>query len=363
MKHFLDVSPPGCPPYPVFIGEDSDTICAQLLELWQPGWKHAVVIADDNTRELFAEHIAAALANVDATVLTCCFSPGEHSKTRTTKAMIEDRMLRAGVDRGACVVAVGGGIVLDTAGFVAATYMRGIAHINVATTLLAQVDAAVGGKTAINTEHGKNLIGSIHHPRAVLLHTEALTSLPDVELRCGLAEAVKHAVLSDAALFDQLGAWAKVRSCLRPPHDILTRCVAIKAEVVASDDRDRGRRNILNYGHTVAHAIELATDHEVLHGQAVAIGMVIESRLAMQAGRFPAVDLDRLVALLQDIGLPTQSPCAYEAASAYFVRDKKTVAGEIRCAIPQRIGHTAAEANGSWTRGATHEQLRAAWSP
>lgn len=295
-------------------------------------------------------------------VLRFRFPPGEKSKSRETKARIEDAMLAAGVDRGACIVAVGGGIALDVAGFIAATYMRGIAHINVATSLLAQVDAAIGGKTAINTAHGKNLIGAIHHPRAVLLDTDALASLPDVELQCGLAEAIKHAMLSDEKLFAQLEAWSTARDDLRPPSDMLERCVAIKAEVVAADDRDRGKRNILNYGHTAAHAIEHATQHATPHGHAVAIGMVIESRLAMQEARFPEHDLARLIALLEGLGLPTAPPCSFDAARDYLSRDKKTVAGQIRCAIPTRLGHTVAEDDGSWTRGVTEAQMQEAWT-
>lgn len=333
----------------------------QLAAIWQERWRHAVVISDHTTRRLFADELAEGLSADGVPVLACTFAPGEHQKTRATKAAIEDRMLAAGIDRAACIVAVGGGVVLDVAGFVAATFMRGIAHVNVATTLLAQVDAAIGGKTAINTEHGKNLIGAVHHPRAVLLATNALAHLPDVELQCGLAEAVKHAVLSDAALFDELAAWAAERSGLLPPAGIIERCVAIKAEVVADDDRDHGKRNILNYGHTAAHAIEHATDHATPHGHAVAMGMIVEARLAAQAGRFPAADVTRLEALLEAFGLPTVPACSFDAAQAYLTRDKKTVGGQIQCAIPKRIGETTPEDDGSWTRSVTAKQVGEAW--
>lgn len=360
---FLKVSPPGSPAYPVVLCESTEVVCAQLQTCWQPRWKHAVVIADATTKRLIADDVAEALADRGQRVLSCHFPPGEHYKTRATKAAIEDRMLEAGVDRHACIIAVGGGVVLDVAGYVAATFMRGIAHVNVATTLLAQVDAAIGGKTAINTPHGKNLIGAIHHPRAVLLHTGALATLPDEELQSGWAEAVKHAMLSDAALFGQLVAWAEAREHALPPAAMLARCVAIKAEVVAGDDRDEGKRNILNYGHTAAHAIEHATEHRMAHGQAVAVGMVIEARAALQAGRFPAHDLERLIALLSALGLPTTPPCTFDEASAFLTRDKKTIDGEVRCAIPARIGTTTPEADGAWTRVVTTEQMRNAWLP
>lgn len=319
------------------------------------------MISDHTTRRLFADELGETLATLGVPVLACTFAPGEHQKSRATKAAIEDRMLAAGIDRTACIVAVGGGVVLDLAGFVAATFMRGIEHVNVATTLLAQVDAAIGGKTAINTEHGKNLIGAVHHPRAVLLATDALGHLPTVELCCGLAEAVKHAVLSDAALFDELAAWAARDTSRLPPQAIIERCVAIKAEVVAADDRDRGKRNILNYGHTAAHAIEHATAHETPHGHAVAMGMVVEARLAAQAGAFPASDVARLVALLDALGLPTTPACSFAAARPFLTHDKKTVAGQIQCAIPRRIGETVPETNGSWTRTVSAAQMGEAW--
>ncbi len=359
MKPILEVSPPGAPPYPVLIGADvTATLCAR----WSARHHHAVVIADHTTERLFATRIADALRAHGLEVLCCSFAPGEAQKTRSTKAALEDRMLAAGVDRRGCVVAVGGGVVLDVAGFVAATYLRGIAHINVATTLLAQVDAAIGGKTAVNTEHGKNLIGCIHHPRAVLLAAAALDTLPDVELGCGLAEMVKHAVLSDATLFDTLEAWQREPGRRLPPSEVIERCVAIKAEVIADDDRDEGRRNILNYGHTVAHAIEHATLQQTPHGHAVAMGMVIESRLAAASATFPRSDLSRIVRLLEGLGLPTSPTCTFAAAEPFFARDKKSVAGEVRCSIPERIGQTGPQ-EGSFTRTVSLAELEAAWSP
>lgn len=331
-----------------------------LAALWQ-GWPQAVLVGDDTTDRLFGDAWQAALTP-RAEVLRLRFPPGEESKVRATKARLEDAMLAAGVGRGACVVAVGGGVVLDLAGFVAATYMRGIAHLNVATTLLAQVDAAVGGKTGVNTPHGKNLVGAFHHPRGVLLDTESLASLPDDELRSGLAEAVKHAVLRDAALFERIEAWAAdpLRASLVPPAEVIARCTEIKAEVVATDDRDQGMRHILNYGHTVAHGIEHATGHAVPHGHAVAIGMVVETRLAVQAGRFDASSLARLVALLDALGLPTAPPCDFAAARPFFGLDKKADRDTLRCAIPRHIGGFE-PVDGRWLTDTPVEALARAW--
>jgi len=360
MRRIAEVTPASATPYPVWCG---DGVEDAVVAAWPERCHAAVVVADRHTQR-FAEPILRALEGQGLRCLPQWIAPGEASKTRAGKAAIEDAMLAAGIDRRGCVVAVGGGVVLDLAGFVAATFMRGIPHLNVATSLLAQVDAAIGGKTAINTPAGKNLIGAFHHPRAVFLHTAALGALPPVELRNGLAESVKHAVLWDRDLMDDLEAWSLTSprgSGLRPSDAILSRCVGIKAEVVAADDRDLELRNILNFGHTVAHAIEGATEGAVAHGHAVAIGMVLESRLAAAEGRFPQGDLARLVALLERLGLPTAPPCPFDRAAPFFGRDKKTEDAVVRCAIPQAIGRIEPERDGRYTRAVSLEALRRAW--
>lgn len=272
-------------------------------------------------------------------------------------------MFRAHLDRHAVVVGLGGGVVLDVAGYVAATFMRGIDHVFIATTLLAQIDAAVGGKTGVNTPDGKNLVGAFHHPRAVLLDTSALGQLPPEELRNGLAEAIKHAVIRDAALFASLEAWAANggATTLRPPADVIANCVAIKAAVVADDPREQGLRKILNFGHTVAHALEHASDHAVAHGHAVAVGMVVEGRVALARGRLPEGDLVRLVALLTRLGLPIRPPCGFEHAAPFFARDKKNRDGVIHCALPSRLGSIAPDEGGAFTQAVAPDELREAW--
>jgi 3-dehydroquinate synthase len=342
--------------YPVYCGR---TPAQTLAALWDADWGQAVVIADSNTAKLYAGPLIDALRGRDVEVLPLEFPAGERSKTRATKARLEDSMLDAGIERGACVVAVGGGVVLDLAGFVAATYLRGIAHINVATTLLAQVDAAIGGKTGVNTRHGKNLVGAFHQPRAVLLDTAALETLPPRELRNGLAEAVKHAVLGDAALFEDLEVW--VRTSRAFPEDLLIRCVGVKAKAVAADTRDHGRRQTLNFGHTAAHAIEAATRHGVPHGEAVAAGMLVEARAAIEVCGFPETDFARLEALLVAARLPTRPQCSFEEARDALGSDKKTEWGQIRCALPLRLGQMD-EAGGRWVRQVPIEVLERAWS-
>ncbi len=351
MRPILRVEPSNGQPYPVYLGDD-------LPSVWQEGWRRAVLIADQTTDELFGETIRQALPDGS---LTQVVSAGEGSKTRAVKARVEDAMLAAGVDRQACIVALGGGVVLDLAGLIAATYLRGIDHVNVATTLLAQVDGAIGGKTAVNTQHGKNLIGAFHHPRAVLLHVDALDHLPDLELRNGLAELVKHAVIGDEDLFASLEGWAAQALGLRPPDDLIAQSVTLKAAVVAVDARDQGKRNMLNFGHTVAHAIERASNHAIAHGQAVAMGMAVEARLAVREGSFPEPDLTRLLALLDRLGLPTAPSLPFEVGRRHLARDKKTAAGAVHCAIPRGIGQMTPDAEGRWARPVDPAALAAAW--
>ena len=356
MKHLCDIRPSDGDPYPVLCGGDSATA---LASVWRAEWRQAVVLGDTTTSELFGRSIASGLRTRGCEVLELEFPPGEDHKNRATNERLEDAMLSAHIERGACIVAVGGGVPLDVGGFIAATYLRGIAHINVATTLLAQVDAAIGGKTGVNTPHGKNLIGAFHHPRAVLLDVDALGSLPTAELRYGLAECAKHATLRDELLFIEL---ERLADDVRPPSaELIQRSVAVKAAIVSADPFERGERAVLNFGHTVGHALEAATNHALPHGAAIAVGMVIESRLAARRGWLDASDVTRLSTLLTRLGLPVHAPCSFERAAPFFSGDKKTTAGRIRCAIPERIGIVRAY-EGSWTRVVTQAELREAWT-
>lgn len=356
MKHLFDVRPRVSEPYPVLCGEGP---VDALHSVWRPEWRQAVVVGDSNTAALFGKPLALRLRELGCEVLELEFPAGEPSKTRATKERLEDAMLAARIERGACIVAVGGGVVLDLAGFLAATYLRGIAHIHVATTLLAQVDAAIGGKTAVDTPFGKNLIGAFHHPRAVLLDQAALRSLPLVELRHGLAECVKHAVIRDELLFKSL---ERLTSFDDPPSaELILRSVAVKVAIVAVDPLEHGERRSLNFGHTVAHALEAATNHTTAHGAAVAIGMIIEARLAVTKGWLPKDALDRIVALLERIGLPVRAPCAFDAAAPFFAIDKKTSEGRIQCALPEQLGVFGAH-DGQWTRSVTLAELLRAWT-
>jgi 3-dehydroquinate synthase len=265
---------------------------------------------------------------------------GERSKTLAQAGRLCDRMLRAGMDRGSVLIALGGGVITDLAGFAAAIYMRGIAWIAVPTSLLAQVDASVGGKTAVNHPECKNMIGAFHQPAAVLCDTDTLATLPDEEFRTGLAEVVKHAVIRDADLFALLEAQADAILARDPAvlEAVVARNVRIKAEVVMADERESDLRRILNYGHTIGHALE--TRLKVRHGRAVALGMVAEAHIALGRGLIGGAVADRQDGLLKRFGLPTRLDEApdVEACLVLVKHDKKAVAGRHHVILPTALG-------------------------
>lgn len=343
--------------YPVYSCTDVGQV---LSALWKEEWRQAAIIGDDTTAGLFGPALQRALEDRCSQVGLFSFPQGEDHKTRATKGRLEDGLLEKGFDRTCCILAVGGGIALDVGGSVAATYMRGIPHLNVATSLLAQVDASVGGKTGVNTPAGKNLIGSFHQPHAVILDLAALESLPEEEVRNGLAEAVKHGVVADATLFADLAEWAE-GGPRALPEELLARCVRVKADLVARDEEESGLRRVLNYGHTVGHALEAATDHRMPHGEAVAAGMAIEARIAERVARFPTEATGRLVRVLECLGLPTRSPVPLAEALPFMKRDKKARDGVIRFALPTDLG-VMAEAGGTWAMEVTPEVVGEAWA-
>jgi 3-dehydroquinate synthase len=290
------------------------------------------------------------------------FPPGEPSKTREQWARLTDALLEQGYGRDSGIVALGGGVAGDLAGFVAATYMRGLPYIQVPTSLLAMLDASVGGKTGVDTPQGKNLIGAFHPPVAVLADPRALATLPDREFRGGMAEAVKHGLIADGDYF----AWMErdAEALLRRDEMALTRLVRrsveIKAEVVSGDEREAGRRAILNAGHTVAHALERATAYGLPHGEAVALGLVAECALAEALGIAPAGLGARVAALLGRLGLPVRltAPIAADRLVQAMGTDKKNRAAQLRFALPRELG--AMDEGERWTRAAPEGAIREA---
>ena len=305
-----------------------------------------LVVGDDNIRqqtEVTARTLQAA--GFDATI--ALVSPGEPSKALVVCAHLYDALSRIPADRQTLVTAVGGGVVGDVAGFVAATYNRGLPLLMVPTTLLAMVDSSVGGKVGINLKAGKNLVGAFHQPAGVWIDTAMLASLPDREYRSGLAEVVKYGVILDADFFAWLEANAGPVVAREPGavEHVVARSCRLKADVVERDEREEtGLRMVLNYGHTFAHAFESVGGYGTwLHGEAVAAGMVCASRLAERRGLIPREVTERQIALLNRFGLPTRRRPEWDVEQLLQVmrRDKKNVGGRLRFVLPTRLGHVA----------------------
>ena len=332
-----------------------------LPSLWRPEWRVAALVADATVLTLHGPDVLRRLRRCAAAVRLYAVPPGDPRKSAATWLRLADRMLADRLDRHTCLVALGGGATLDLGGFLAATYLRGLPHLLLPTTLLAAVDAALGGKTGINRPAGKNLLGAFRFPAAVLADTALLDTLPTREWRGGLAEVVKHALVADVALFERLERRADE---LRRPGSLdvatLARAIRVKLDVVARDPFERGLRRVLNFGHTLGHALEAATGHRVPHGAAVAVGMAVEAELAGRLAGFPPADRERLVALLAKLGLPTRHPCPFERLLPHLEVDKKRRDGAVRLALPARLGRMAGGRTG-WTLPVGTSALRDAW--
>ncbi len=311
------------------------------------------VISDSRVAELYGlrviEEVRAAGRRAELFTFPC----GEWNKTRDTWAELTDALLHAGIGRDGAVVALGGGVTGDLAGFVAATFLRGVPFVQVPTSLLAMLDAAIGGKTGVDVAAGKNLVGAFHLPRFVLTDVDTLATLPKAHIAAGMAEAIKHAVVADASYLEAILADAPlIRERDLPALErVVMRSVTIKEEVVAADPRESGRRQVLNFGHTIGHAIEARSGYSLTHGEAVAIGMVAESTLAESLG-VAAPGLTAAVrAALKTFALPIAVP--EELSDADLLEsvqaDKKVRAGKVRFALPESIGSLPQRADGAWT--------------
>lgn len=316
--------------------------------------RRLAIISDDIVAPLYADRVATA-CGAPGTPAAAVFTvaAGEASKTRDRWAQLTDEMLAGGFGRDSAIVALGGGVIGDLAGFVAATFMRGIPVIQVPTTLLAMIDASIGGKTGVNTGAGKNLVGAFHHPVLVLTDPGALRTLPAVHLRNGLAEAIKLGVIASPAEF----AWiaSNVAAIARdggPADDLAVRLVRrnieLKANIVTRDEREDGLRKTLNFGHTIGHAIEVQSGYAMPHGECVAIGMVAEAHIAARLGVGDADLADSIAQVVQRAGLPTRLPNVITPAAVLAATrtDKKARAGAVEYALPVRIGLMAGRDRG-----------------
>jgi 3-dehydroquinate synthase len=317
-----------------------------------PAHRYAI-ITDSNVGPLYGS-IAAESIGVDPRDVLA-IPAGEKTKTRGSWGWLTDQLIDRGFGRDSAIVALGGGVIGDLAGFVAATYMRGVPIVQIPTTLLAMIDASIGGKTGVDTQSGKNLVGAFHQPLGVLIDPQLLDTLPLKELRTGFAEALKHGAISNRGYFDSV-----VRAIPRVLYgtgkdgdsltDLIVGSIEIKGRIVARDEHEGGVRKILNFGHTIGHAIEMLSDYKLAHGEAVSIGMTLESRVAEKAGVATKGMAAEISAALSSAGLPVSRPDDMDADRILEVMraDKKKLAGAVRYALPREIGAMAAS-NSGWT--------------
>ena len=325
--------------YPITIGPgllgDAGLLGAQIAG------RDLLVVTNTTVAPLYLAKLRAALG--DRRIADCVLPDGEQHKTLATAARVFDALVDAKLNRDVTVLALGGGVVGDIAGFAAACYQRGVGYVQLPSTLLAQVDSSVGGKTGVNHPGGKNLIGAFYQPLAVVADTETLETLPERELRAGLAEVIKYGCVSDPLLFDwlELNMDALIgREPAALSHAIGQSC-AIKADVVARDERENNLRAILNFGHTFGHAIEAATHYErYLHGEAVGLGMLIAADLSQRLGLIDRGAGERVRQLLLRAGLPVETPRIGAARAFELMQmDKKVLAGTVRLVLLDRLGH------------------------
>lgn len=328
--------------YDIVIGKDITGDLTEFLSTKIPAHSYAI-ITDSNVEELYGRKLYDNIKSHLPVVELISFPAGEQNKNRHYKEMIEDIMLAHNFGRDSAVIAVGGGVVGDMSGFVAATYCRGIPHIQLPTSLVACVDSSVGGKTAVDTPHGKNLIGAFHQPLKVIIDISTLGTLPGKEMQEGMAEVIKYGVIDDSELFSIIEK--NIDDIYNHDTDILTeiieRSCRIKAQVVEQDEKETDLRKILNYGHTIGHAIENLSSYRLSHGRAISIGMVLEALISVKIGYLGSDSAARIKKLIEKAELPTEltEKIDPEMIINTMKLDKKSRKGAIEMALPSDIGN------------------------
>jgi len=328
--------------YDICIGENWLPQLGEILD-FVPNTSRMIMITDENVNRLYGNRALDVLHKAGFQVDTAIIPGGEGCKNLTTTASLYEQMVALGLDRKSTVVALGGGIVGDVAGFVAATYMRGIACIQIPTTLLAQVDSSVGGKTGVNLPQGKNLVGAFHQPGLVFVDVAFIATLPEREYLTGLAETIKYGIIWDRDFFEYLeNHWERIKArdseCL---IHIVNRCCAIKADIVAQDETENSLRALLNLGHTFGHAFESLTNYHFTHGEAVAIGTICAARLAHRLNLLCLDDMDRIENILKEYGLPADFGNLNSSdIIAQMHKDKKNIGGKMPLVLPTSIGNS-----------------------
>ncbi len=327
--------------YPILIQQGLlDDIGSRLHQ--NPFAKRYAIVADDHVAALFGERLLASLAKHDIQAEMITFARGEGSKNLATVAELSSTLARMGFDRKDGLLALGGGVTGDITGFVAACYMRSIPFAQIPTTLLAQVDSSVGGKTGVDIPEGKNLVGAFYQPKAVFIDSQILQQLPQNELLNGLAEVIKYGVIYDRDFFKFLEMSRKdiLALDMQVLEGVIARCCKIKAAIVEADEKESDLRRILNFGHTIGHAVEAASEYKLAHGAAVAMGMVAVAELAVLKGILDPREKERIENLIHGFGLPVTIPQEYDRTriQKYLLADKKTIGGKVFFVLPTKIG-------------------------
>jgi 3-dehydroquinate synthase len=327
--------------YPIIIKQGLlDEIGSELHR--NPFAKRYGIIADDDVAALFGERLIASLNKSDLDVELITFPHGEGNKNLATVAELSSKLARLGFDRKDGLLALGGGVTGDITGFVAACYMRSIPFAQIPTTLLSQVDSSVGGKTGVDIPEGKNLVGAFYQPKAVYIDSQILQQLPKNEILNGLAEVIKYSVIYDRDFFKflEMGRKDILALDLQSLEDVIARCCKIKAAIVEADEKESDFRRILNYGHTIGHAVEAASKYKLAHGLAVAMGMVAVTEIAVLKGILDQREKERIEKLIDAFGLPVSIPQEYDRATIkqYLLTDKKIVGGKVFFVLPTKIG-------------------------
>jgi len=303
------------------------------------GSKRALIVSDDAVFPIYGEKLRRSLTDAGLDVSEFIFPHGERSKTLDTYIALLNRLSSERLTRSDAVVALGGGVVGDLAGFAASTYKRGMSFVQVPTTLLAAVDSSVGGKTAVDLGSAKNQVGSFYQPSAVVCDTDVFSTLPREQYLCGCAEVIKYGVIGSEAFFDEL---IDTPVSAQTEHVVST-CVAMKRDYVVDDEYDTGSRIMLNFGHTLGHAAEACSDFSILHGQGVAMGMAAITRAACKRGVCSEKTLDRLLTILEKYGFETGIPYSADDMLSALMSDKKRAGDKIKLVVPERIGKTRVE--------------------
>lgn len=316
--------------YKVHIGKGLLADCGKMIASVVPAGK-AAIISDDKVFPLYGKKVKKSLENAGFSAVEYIFPNGETSKNLHTFAEILEFLAEKKLTRTDIIVALGGGVVGDVAGFCAAVYLRGIKFVQLPTTILAACDSSVGGKTAVDLSHGKNLAGAFHQPSAVICDTETFKTLEKRQVSCGFAEIIKYGVIRDGELF------AALCDNRRTLEEIITRCVEIKRDIVENDENDNGERKLLNFGHTLGHAVEKHSDFSLTHGEAVAVGMMMISEICEKAGICRGIT-ESLAELLNKYSLPTKYKITKEELISIAAGDKKVEGNSVTLVIPEKIG-------------------------